>query len=78
MRTVSASDFATLPPPPRKSLQPTPMPPSRTFDRRLAALVNAKAAGALQGGLKGVEKESLRDTQGPDRQDPTPGRWGRR
>ncbi len=38
------------------------MPPSRTFDRRLAALVNAKAAAALQGGLKGVEKESLRVT----------------
>ncbi len=38
------------------------MSPSRTFDRRLAALVNAKAASALQGGLKGVEKESLRVT----------------
>jgi glutamate--cysteine ligase len=36
--------------------------PSRTFDQRLAALVNARAAGALQGGLKGVEKESLRIT----------------
>ncbi len=39
-----------------------PSPPGRTFDRRLAALVNAKAASALQGGLKGVEKESLRVT----------------
>jgi glutamate--cysteine ligase len=38
------------------------MSASRTFDRRLAALVNAKAASALQGGLKGVEKESLRVT----------------
>jgi glutamate--cysteine ligase len=38
------------------------MPPSRTFDRRLAALVNARSAAALQGGLKGVEKESLRVT----------------
>jgi glutamate--cysteine ligase len=38
------------------------MTSSRTFDRRLAALVNAKAAGALQGGLKGLEKESLRVT----------------
>jgi phage gpG-like protein len=37
------------------------MPPSRTFDRRLAALVNAKAAPALQGGLKGAEKESGSD-----------------
>src|SRR5574338_300031 len=38
------------------------MPLDRTFDRRLAALVNAKAAKALQGGLKGLEKESLRVT----------------
>ena len=38
------------------------MPINRTFDRRLAALVNAKAAHALQGGLKGAEKESLRVT----------------
>jgi glutamate--cysteine ligase len=32
----------------------------RQFERRLAALVNAGAPRALQGGLKGVEKESLR------------------
>ncbi|HQR48027.1 MAG TPA: glutamate--cysteine ligase [Steroidobacteraceae bacterium] len=38
------------------------MAPSRTFDRRLAALVNRQATRALQGGLKGVEKESLRVT----------------
>src|SRR5512139_3946763 len=34
----------------------------RTFERRLAGLVNGRAAPALQGGLKGVEKESLRVT----------------
>jgi glutamate--cysteine ligase len=32
----------------------------RAFERRLAALVNARERGVLQGGLKGVEKESLR------------------
>ena len=32
----------------------------RAFERRLAALVNARECGVLQGGLKGVEKESLR------------------
>ena len=32
----------------------------RAFERRLAALVNAREPGVLQGGLKGVEKESLR------------------
>ncbi len=37
---------------------------SRTFDRRLATLVNRQADGALHGGLKGVEKESLRVTPG--------------
>jgi len=37
----------------------------RVFERRLAALVNARERGVLQGGLKGVEKESLRVT--PDR-----------
>ncbi len=30
------------------------------FEQRLSALVNAREAGVLQGGLKGVEKESLR------------------
>jgi len=38
------------------------MPLDRTFDRRLACLVNSRARGTLQGGLKGVEKESLRVT----------------
>ena len=35
---------------------------NRTYDRRLAALVNRQATRSLQGGLKGVEKESLRVT----------------
>jgi len=34
----------------------------RIFEKRLAALVNGRTAGALRGGLKGVEKESLRVT----------------
>ncbi len=34
----------------------------RVFERRLAALVNAREHGVLQRGLKGVEKESLRVT----------------
>jgi glutamate--cysteine ligase len=38
------------------------MPLDRIFDKRLAALVNGRGSGALQGGLKGVEKESLRVT----------------
>jgi glutamate--cysteine ligase len=38
------------------------MPPSLTYDRRLAALVNRQATRSLQGGLKGAEKESLRVT----------------
>jgi glutamate--cysteine ligase len=38
------------------------MPLDRTFERRLAGLVNGHAAAALKGGLKGVEKESLRVT----------------
>jgi glutamate--cysteine ligase len=37
----------------------------RAFERRLASLVNARERALLQGGLKGVEKESLRVT--PDR-----------
>jgi glutamate--cysteine ligase len=37
----------------------------RTFERRLAALINIREHAVLQGGLKGVEKESLRvDTRG--------------
>jgi glutamate--cysteine ligase len=34
----------------------------RAFERRLASLINAREHGMLQGGLKGVEKESLRVT----------------
>jgi hypothetical protein len=30
------------------------MPLDRTFERRLAGLVNGRAAASLQGGLKGV------------------------
>ena len=36
------------------------MPIDRSFEKRLAGLVNSRAAGVLQGGLKGVERESLR------------------
>ena len=36
------------------------MPLDRTFERRLSGLVNHRAAAALHGGLKGLEKESLR------------------
>ena len=32
----------------------------RAFERRLAALINSGAPQLLQGGRKGVEKESLR------------------
>ena len=32
------------------------MPLDRTFERRLAGLVNGRAGPALQGGLKGVDK----------------------
>ena len=32
----------------------------RAFERRLASLINAREPRVLQGGLKGVEKESLR------------------
>lgn len=38
----------------------------RAFERRLSALINSRERGVLQGGLKGVEKESLRVT--PDGQ----------
>lgn len=34
----------------------------RTFERRLSGLINAREPGVLQGGKKGVEKESLRVT----------------
>lgn len=36
------------------------MPTDHSFERHLSGLVNRQAAYALQGGLKGVEKESLR------------------
>src|SRR5688500_2327832 len=32
----------------------------RVFERRLSALINSREPAVLQGGLKGVEKESLR------------------
>jgi len=38
------------------------MPVDRSYERRLGGLVNGRSAAALQGGLKGVEKESLRVT----------------
>ena len=38
------------------------MPLDRIFERRLAGVINARALGVLQGGLKGVERESLRVT----------------
>ena len=38
------------------------MPLDRSFERRLAGVINSRARGALQGGLKGVERESLRVT----------------
>ncbi len=38
------------------------MPMDRAFEKRLAALVNSRVRGVLQGGLKGVERESLRVT----------------
>ena len=34
----------------------------RIFEKRLASLINGRSAGVLRGGLKGVEKESLRVT----------------
>jgi len=34
----------------------------RVFEKRLAALVNARVPGAVQGGLRGLEKETLRVT----------------
>jgi glutamate--cysteine ligase len=45
----------------------------RAFERRLAALVNAREPAVLQGGLKGIEKESLRvDAEGRLAQTPHP------
>ena len=38
------------------------MPLDRAFEKRLAGVINARARGVLQGGLKGVERESLRVT----------------
>ncbi len=49
----------------------------RVFERRLAALVNSGERGALQGGSKGVEKESLRVTPaGRVAQTPHPAGFG--
>jgi glutamate--cysteine ligase len=53
------------------------MPLDRTYERRLGALVNGRSAPALQGGLKGVEKESLRVTpEGRIATTPHPGALG--
>jgi glutamate--cysteine ligase len=38
------------------------MPLDRIYERRLAGVINARTPGALQGGLKGVEREALRVT----------------
>ncbi len=49
----------------------------RSFERRLAGLVNARERGVLQGGLKGVERESLRVTpDGKIAQSPHPSALG--
>ena len=49
----------------------------RSFERRLSALVNAREPGVLQGGRKGVEKESLRVTpKGRVAQTPHPAALG--
>src|SRR5579859_4565528 len=49
----------------------------RLFERRLAALVNSGEPQVLQGGLKGVEKESLRvDPEGKLAQTPHPAALG--
>ena len=49
----------------------------RAFERRLATLVNARERGVLQGGLKGIEKESLRvDAAGRLAQTPHPAALG--
>ena len=45
----------------------------RAFERRLSAIVNSREARVLQGGLKGVEKESLRvSSDGRIEQSPHP------
>jgi glutamate--cysteine ligase len=45
----------------------------RAFERRLATLVNSRERAVLQGGLKGIEKESLRvDPEGRLAQTPHP------
>ena len=66
-----------------EEVRPSPTQPRMTIDReyekRLSGLTNGRAAHALQGGLKGVEKESLRVT--PDGQiskTPHPARWAPR
>jgi len=47
---------------PRAQPPSTIMAVDRSFERRIAGLVNGRSAAALRGGLKGVEKESLRVT----------------
>ncbi len=49
----------------------------RVFERRIAGLVNSRERGVLRGGLKGVEKESLRVTpEGRLAQTPHPSALG--
>ena len=51
----------------------------RAFEKRLAGVINARAKGVLQGGLKGVERESLRVTpKGQISKARIRGRWARR
>jgi glutamate--cysteine ligase len=53
------------------------MPVDRNYERRLARLVNGRSGAALHGGLKGVEKESLRVTpRGRIAQTPHPAGFG--
>jgi len=53
------------------------MPVDRIYERRLTGLVNGRTGAALQGGLKGVEKESLRVTpRGRIAQTPHPASLG--
>ncbi len=66
--------------PPPGPTKPDPMPVTRTdrgFERRLAVLINSGERGVLQGGRKGIEKESLRVTPtGRVAQTPHPPRLG--
>src|SRR4029450_6091831 len=64
--TLAAHKQRTLPEGVHQSPGQSRMTIDREYERRLSGLTNARAAHALQGGLKGVEKESLR--VGPDGQ----------